>query len=148
MPWPIVFWACPPPHSSSSTNDNKAAKNPFTRQLLGYDNDNHNQNDEIDTSFPPDTVFYHLLPRPLEHINTTDEHLAQDNQDNQLFLHLKVPVLDLDRADWVEAGTTAVVIIATAWILWLLGSIIWRDWVDGEDGDMEEEEHDKVKKAK
>ena len=134
IPWPIVFWACPAPpapptpkHQDAVTPSSTAAKNPFARRLLGYDND-------IDALFPPNTTFYHLTPSPNVNTSIADNHSLLQAQDDQLLLRLKVPVLDLDRAGYVEFGTAAVVWSATLWILWLLGGVVWRDWM-GERGD-------------
>lgn len=64
--------------------------NPFDRVNLGYDG-----------LFGPKTMFYHLEP-----------------SGDRLVSTLKVPVLDLDRSRWVEAGTALAVTVGFLWICW------------------------------
>ncbi|KAI9683102.1 MAG: protease B nonderepressible form [Trizodia sp. TS-e1964] len=47
VPWPIIFWACPP------DDEIDISVNPFDRANLGYD-----------LLFPPNTIFHHLSPIP------------------------------------------------------------------------------------
>lgn len=73
------------------------SNSPFDRVNLGYDG-----------LFGPKTMFYPISTRP-------DSHLAET---------LQVPVLDLDRAGWVEIGTIAAISVGTLWICWKLLSTV------------------------
>ena len=119
--------------------------------MLGFDYDH-----DIDAFFPPDTTFYHLRPDPGIIIDATrpEKHGSllrrPEDVDDRLLLHLRVPVLDLDRAGYVKVGTGLVVWVATVWILWLLGRVVWRDWVGDVGGDAvgRVEKVEKVKRVK
>ena len=86
VPWPVVFWACDPATSHDQTG------NPFDRVHLGYDR-----------LFPQSTMFYHFNPQPA-------------SNGASLVETVRVPVLDLDRARWVEAGTVMTVTLGFAWV--------------------------------
>lgn len=72
----------------------KMSVNPFDRVNLGYDG-----------LFGPKTMFYHLSP----------------NSSGTLVETLSVPVLQTQRASWIEPGTVAVVLLGFCWVLWKLG---------------------------
>lgn len=74
----------------------KMATNPFDRVNLGYDG-----------LFGPKTMFYHVSP-------------AGEN----LIASVDVPVMDAEKAEWVQLGTTIVVLIGTV----LLGVQLFRAW--------------------
>ncbi|KAK0645888.1 PIG-X [Cercophora newfieldiana] len=76
----------------------KFPTNPFERVNLGYDG-----------LFGPRTVFWHVEPRPVSGGRVTSS--------------IRVPVLDLDKAGWVNVGTAAVVLLGFAWISWKLLSV-------------------------
>ena len=67
--------------------------NPFDRVNLGYDG-----------LFGPKTMFYHLSP----------------NNSGTLVETLSVPVLQTQRASWIEPGTVVVVLLGFCWVLWKL----------------------------
>ncbi|KAK0622874.1 PIG-X [Immersiella caudata] len=73
----------------------KFPTNPFERANLGYDG-----------LFGPRTVFWHVEPRP-----ETGDRVASP---------IRVPVLDLGKAGWVNIGTAAVVLLGFAWVSWKL----------------------------
>lgn len=74
--------------------------NPFDRRHLGYDG-----------LFGPRTVFWHVSPKP--------------DAGNRAMAPLSVPVLKEEAAAWVGPGTTAVVALGFAWVLWkLLGAYL------------------------
>ncbi len=75
--------------------------NPFDRVNLGYDG-----------LFGPRTMFYHL--QPISH-------------GKPLVENLKVPVLDLMRANWVDGGTVGVVFLGFLWVCWRLLGVIVKD---------------------
>ena len=64
-------------------------------------------------------MFYHLTPKP-----ALVEGVVGDGR---LISALSVPVLDLDRSWFVEAGTGAVVLLGFAWVMWCLGGVWWRE---------------------
>ncbi|KAK3716847.1 protease B nonderepressible form [Vermiconidia calcicola] len=70
------------------------SNNPFDRVDLGYDG-----------LFGPQTTFYHIPPG--SEVNTTVE-------------EVQVPVLDSEKAEWVQAGTLIAVVAGFAWICWQL----------------------------
>ncbi|SPQ22747.1 cf84747d-741a-42ae-bc1e-aa6b35c16ff7 [Thermothielavioides terrestris] len=75
---------------------------PFEKAHLGYD-----------ALFSPRTVFWHVEPRPAE---------------GQLLVSsLTVPVLDTDKAGWVNAGTAAAVLAGFVWVAWKLVEVYLRD---------------------
>lgn len=92
IPFPVLFYACKPPQDA----DFKPEGNPFDRKYLGYD--------EL---FEDGTIFYPVTPRLVG---------GQD----KLTLDLKVPVLDMDHASYVEPVTAGVVVLAVLWVLWKL----------------------------
>ena len=100
MPYPVVFWACS--HSSASSDADASWKptgNPFDRRYLGYD-----------AFFASDTVFYHVDPL-----------VATPEAGNEgLTLSMSVPVLDMDKAWYVEPLTAVVVILGVGWVFWKL----------------------------
>ena len=53
---------------------------------------------------------------------------GMDTTNSGLILTLDVPVIDLDKAAWVEWGTILAVVLATAWILQKLAYIAWSDY--------------------
>ncbi|KAK3692710.1 PIG-X [Podospora appendiculata] len=79
----------------------KFPSNPFDRVNLGYDG-----------LFGPRTVFWHVEPRPVG--------------GNRLENTVKVPVLDLDKSQWVNAGTAIVVLAGFTWIMWKLAAVLFR----------------------
>ena len=76
----------------------KFPTNPFERVNLGYDG-----------LFGPRTVFWHVEPQPRTGSRVTTA--------------VKVPVLDLDKAGWVNVGTAAVVLAGFLWVTWKLISV-------------------------
>jgi hypothetical protein len=74
----------------------KFPTNPFERVNLGYDG-----------LFGPRTVFYHVAPT-----------LSQ----GKLQSTITVPVLDTNKSSWVNAGTSAAVLLGFVWVLWKLFS--------------------------
>ena len=88
VPYPAVFWAC------DAEEGTKFATNPFDQTNLGYD-----------TLFGPRTVFWHADPRP-------------SSADGRLTNKLTVPVLDLDKSRWVNAGTAAAILLGFVWVGW------------------------------
>lgn len=72
----------------------KFPTNPFERVNLGYDG-----------LFGPRTVFYHVPPAP---------------GSEKLLSTITVPVLDTRKASWVNAGTSAAVLLGFTWVLWKL----------------------------
>ncbi|KAI0405722.1 PIG-X [Xylaria palmicola] len=79
----------------------KFPNSPFDRANLGYDG-----------LFGPRTLFYHVTPRP--------------EGSGGLNHQIQVPVLDLNKTQWVGVGTTAVVLIGFAYIVFKLASAYWR----------------------
>ncbi|KAI3336475.1 PIG-X-domain-containing protein [Xylariaceae sp. AK1471] len=78
----------------------KFPNSPFDRANLGYDG-----------LFGPRTLFWHVNPTP---------------EDGSLIHQIRVPVLDLNKTKWVSTGTTAMVLIGFAYIVWKLVSVYWR----------------------
>ncbi|KAB8349525.1 hypothetical protein FH972_023551 [Carpinus fangiana] len=72
----------------------KMAVNPFDRVGLGFDG-----------LFGERTMFYHLGP---------------EGGAGGLVETVGVPVLDMKRAGWIEAGTVGVVVVGFAWLVWKL----------------------------
>ncbi|KAK4176074.1 PIG-X [Triangularia setosa] len=87
VPYPALFWAC------TAEEGTKFPTNPFEKDKVGYDG-----------LFGERTVFWHLSPKP-------------EQGDNRLVNTIKVPVLNLERADWVTVGTAAVVLLGFAWVV-------------------------------
>ncbi|KAI9888856.1 MAG: protease B nonderepressible form [Vezdaea aestivalis] len=81
QPWPAVFWAC------RAEDGTKMATSPFDRVNIGFD-----------TLFGPKTMFYHVSPKP-------------ETLGGLLVERIQVPVIDLDRAEWVDVGTTLVILL-------------------------------------
>lgn len=95
VPSPAVFWACQTGEGTKFTN------NPFDRANLGYDG-----------LFEPQTLFWHLKPKPVGSAGLTHQ--------------IKVPVLDLNKTDWVRIGTAAAVALGFAYIVFKLVSVCRR----------------------
>ncbi|KAK3295520.1 PIG-X [Chaetomium fimeti] len=108
VPYPAVFWACEPAQGGTVF-----PPNPFERTHLGYDG-----------LFRGDTVFWHVEPRPAA-------------GGGLLVNEVRVPVLDVDRAGWVNAGTAAAVLVGFAWVVWKIVGV-WAGGVNG--GGAEERE--------
>ncbi|KAL8734923.1 MAG: hypothetical protein Q9166_001275 [cf. Caloplaca sp. 2 TL-2023] len=88
VPWPVVFWAC------KAEEGTELDGNPFDRINLGYEG-----------LFDPQTIFYHLEPRPMgEGVN--------------LVIQVQVPVIDLEGTRWVESGTIGIVVLGAMWVIW------------------------------
>lgn len=82
--------------------------NPFEKDKVGYDG-----------LFGERTVFWHLNPSPA---------------DGKLVNTVKVPVLNLEKADWVGTVTGAVVVAGFAWVvIKLLGVVVMGGKNVGED---------------
>ncbi|KAK4190421.1 PIG-X [Podospora australis] len=79
----------------------KFPTNPFERVNLGYDG-----------LFGPRTVFWHVEPAP--------------EAGGQLINTVRVPVLSLDGAEWVNIGTAAVVLLGFGWVFWKLLTVAFR----------------------
>lgn len=73
-------------------------KNPFDRISLGYDG-----------LFGPETVFWHITPRAAS--------------GNRLTNPVTVPVLKEEGAAWIGFGTSLVVALGFAWVLWKLAAV-------------------------
>jgi hypothetical protein len=112
VPYPAVFWACEPEQGV------EFPPNPFERVKLGYDG-----------LFEDGTVFWHVEPRPVGGAKS-------------LVNVVKVPVLDLDKARWVNAGTAAAVLVGFAWVVWKLVGV----YVKGSYAGKEEAEKGRQKK--
>ena len=97
LPYPVIFWAC-------QTTEMDLNNNPFDRQHLGYD-----------ALFSPNTIYYHFEPRA----NAAEKAAS-------LVSSLDVPVLNLNEARWVEAGTAVAVVMGTAWVMWKLVMVLLR----------------------
>lgn len=78
----------------------KFSTNPFDRVNLGYD-----------SLFGPQTMFYHVLPVAVP--------------DDRLMNEVTVPILDLNKSNWVEVGTASVIFMGFLWIVWCLFDV-WR----------------------
>lgn len=86
VPYPAVFWACDAPAGLPLGN------NPFDRSSLGYD-----------ALFDPQTVFWHVEPRPA----TGDRIMSP----------IRVPVLGSGDASWVRSGTAAAILLGFGWVV-------------------------------
>ena len=103
VPYPAVFWAC------DAGEGVTFPPNPFDKGSLGYDG-----------LFGERTVFWHVQPRPAV-------------PGGKLVNVARVPVLDLDRAGWVNAGTAAAVVVGFAWVVWkLVGGYLGKGVGEGE----------------
>ena len=101
--YPAVFWAC------EAGEGVTFPPNPFEKGNLGYDG-----------LFDEGTVFWHVAPRPV-------------GGRSSLVNAVRVPVLDLDKAGWVNAGTAAAVLVGFAWVVWkLVGVYMAAGNVEGE----------------
>ena len=96
VPWPVVFWAC------TAEDGTKMSVNPFDRTNLGYDG-----------LFGPRTLFYHLSPSP-------------HSQNQSLTETLRVPVMAMEKAVWVEEGTIAAIAVGFLWIAYVLTASLLR----------------------
>ena len=123
IPEPVVFWTCP-----SSDPEFNFGDNPFDRRFLGYD-----------ALFPEDTMFYHLDPGV---DRKTAEFVGREDL-GRLVKEIRMPVLDLDQAWFVEWGTAGMVLIGFAWVVWCL-SRVWMESVY--EGREDEKAETKVKK--
>ena len=115
IPSPVLFWACTPSVSLAETD---LTNNPFDFTTLGYD-----------TFFEEGTLFYHVDSK----VGRGEKSLVSD---------ISVPVLDLDKAWYVEYGTAIVVGLGFVWVLWCLGRVFW-----GGSGMKETVEREKQKKV-
>jgi len=79
----------------------KLPANPFDKVNVGYDG-----------LFGPRTVFWHLEPQP--------------ESGSRLTSTVTVPVLDTDKAQWVNIGTAATVLLGFAWLVWKLMAVYMR----------------------
>jgi hypothetical protein len=91
IPWPVVFWAC------RADEGAKMAANPFDRVHLGYE-----------ALFGPKTRFMHVEPA------------LTGKNGGEMVEYVDVPVLDLRKTGWVEAGTVATVLAAFLGLCWVL----------------------------
>ncbi|RMZ78635.1 hypothetical protein DV738_g3828, partial [Chaetothyriales sp. CBS 135597] len=91
VPWPVVYWAC------TAEQDINFAVNPFDRVNLGYD-----------ALHRPQTLFYHLDPKP-----AVGDRVVQP---------MKVPVYSLGTLDpgLVEVGTMVAITVGFVWVAVLL----------------------------
>ncbi|KAK4106141.1 PIG-X-domain-containing protein [Parathielavia hyrcaniae] len=99
VPYPAVFWACEPSGGAAAF-----PPNPFDKVQLGYDG-----------LFRDGTVFWHVEPRPVGG--------GGGEGVTSLVNVVSVPVLDLDKARWVNAGTAAAVLVGFAWVVWKLAGV-------------------------
>ncbi|KAK4198143.1 PIG-X [Triangularia verruculosa] len=90
VPYPAVFWAC------EAEEGTRFPVNPFEKDKVGYDG-----------LFGERTVFWHLDP------TTTAG-------DGVLVNGVKVPVLNLEKAGWVNVGTAVVVGLGFLWVVFKL----------------------------
>lgn len=98
VPWPVVFWACVAEEGTKMTNS------PFDRANLGYDG-----------LFGPRTMFYHITPD------------ASNKTRPNLFERLEIPVMPVDKSDWIQSGTVLVILLGFIWILLRLALVSLRD---------------------
>ncbi|CAK7269568.1 protease B nonderepressible form [Sporothrix epigloea] len=102
MPYPTVFWACDADKAVEFTS------NPFDRVHIGYD-----------ALFDKSTEFWHVQPQPTAQVENGKT--AAD-----LVLPIRVPVLDSNKSQWVNVGTSAAVLLGFSWVLWKLLSVYLR----------------------
>lgn len=95
VPYPAVFWACAPEEGT------EFPRSPFDGGKLGYDG-----------LFGEGTVFWHVEPRPA-------------GGSKVLVNEVRVPVLDMERAGWVNAGTALAVLAGFAWVVLRLAGVAW-----------------------
>ncbi|KAI8634576.1 PIG-X [Xylariaceae sp. FL1651] len=87
--------------SCNAEGEAKFSNSPFDRANLGYDG-----------LFGPQTLFWHVNP--------------SSEKDGSLNHQIRVPVLDLNKTEWISAGTAAVVLVGFAYIVWKLASVYLR----------------------
>lgn len=114
IPWPVLFWAC------TADEGSKFSINPFDRVNLGYD-----------VLFGPRTMFYHLSSRP------SGQEQGNGNRSDGYNV-IDVPVLKQGYSDWVELGTTTVILLGFGWVMWKLW-LVWRTGGYGRYGDLKDE---------
>lgn len=119
VPYPAVFWACEPAPEQAVA----FPSSPFEKGKVGYDG-----------LFEEGTVFWHVEPKPV----------GSGGDDGSLVNVVRVPVLDLDRAGWVNAGTAAAVVVGFAWVVWKLVGVYAR----GEGGAVRVKEREGEKEKK
>lgn len=107
IPYPVVFYAC-------EVMDEEAPgleTNPFDRRGLGYDG-----------LFGEGTVFYHVSPRGGSGGVGGGVAGGSSGEDGKglLKLDLSVPVLDLERAGFVEPVTILTILLGCLWVGWKL----------------------------
>lgn len=78
----------------------KFPNSPFDRTNLGFDG-----------LFGPRTLFWHATP---EAVGDSLNH------------RIRVPVLDLNKSQWVSTGTAAVVLVGFAYVVFKLASVYWK----------------------
>ncbi len=91
VPYPAVFWACEP--GAAADADADFGSSPFDRANLGYDG-----------LFAQGTTFWHVNPRPAS--------------GDRIVSSVTVPVLNEEAAQWVGIGTSVVIALGFAWVLW------------------------------
>ncbi|KAM4055285.1 PIG-X / PBN1 domain-containing protein [Hirsutella rhossiliensis] len=102
-----------------SGSEGDFSTNPFDRRHLGYD--------EL---FSSETTFWHAAPKP--------------EVGNRIMSSISVPVLKEEGAAWVRLGTTAVVGLGCAWVIWKLLAA----WIGStQQGGKDEREKSRQKKA-
>jgi len=97
LPYPVVFWAC-----DATSETFKPKGNPFDRTGLGYD-----------ALFNEGTIFYHVDP-----VTATAVGGTKADTEVRLALDVRVPVLDLEKAWYVEGVTGLIVALGVTWVLW------------------------------
>ncbi|KAK3302524.1 PIG-X [Chaetomium strumarium] len=97
VPYPVVFWAC------EADEGTEFPPNPFEKANLGYDG-----------LFNAGTVFWHVKPQPA------------DSSSRLLVSSVRVPVLDLGKASWVNTGTAVAVMLGFVWVVWKLVAVYLR----------------------
>jgi len=85
----------------------KFPNSPFDRVNLGYDG-----------LFGPRTLFWHVNPKPEEN--------------GSLIHQIRVPVLDSNKTAWINTGTSTVVLLGFAYIVWKLVSVYLRTGYDSQ----------------
>ncbi|KIH91841.1 protein pbn1 [Sporothrix brasiliensis 5110] len=103
VPYPLVFWAC------EADKDVQFTTNPFDRVHVGYDG-----------LFDETTEFWHLKPDPS--LGAASSASSTD----ALTIPIRVPVLDSSKAQWVNVGTSAAILLGFSWVLWKLLSVYLR----------------------
>jgi hypothetical protein len=98
VPYPAVFWAC------QVDEGTEFPPNPFEKAYLGYDG-----------LFDAGTVFWYAKPQPA------------DSGSRLLVSPVRVPVLDLDKASWVNTGTAVAVLLGFVWVVWKSVAVYLRE---------------------